>query len=194
MPPVARRRSADRSPRGALDALVELYAELPVMRCQGLCSDSCYSLVQTRLEREHVRAQTGVRLDLVQAPPTPCRALTMLNQCGVYEARPMICRLWGMTAGMRCQYGCEPDGGFLTARQFYEFLARVAELAGDPDEARRLREPFEQDPEGAEQRMLAWQRHRDMEYNDRVRRAGDTAVFLVRPGLLSKKQPRGGRW
>jgi len=176
------------------DALVALYAELPVMRCQGLCSDSCFSLFQTRLERDHVREQTGVQLALVQAPPTPCAALTMLNQCGVYEARPMICRLWGMTMGLRCQYGCEPEGGFLTARQFYEFLARVAELAGDPDEARRMREPFEQDPEGAERRMLAWQRRRDLVYDDQVRRAGDSARFVVGQGRLTKKQPRGGRW
>lgn len=164
------------------------------MQCQGLCADSCYSLAQTSLERDHVREQTGVVLGLTQAPPLACPALSMLNRCGVYGSRPMICRLWGMTVGMRCQYGCEPEGGFLSGRQFYEFLARVAELDGDPEVAREMREPFEQDPEGAERRMLAWQRRRDLKYDDQVRRAGDTAVFVVRPGALSKKQPRGGRW
>jgi Fe-S-cluster containining protein len=128
-----------------LRALAELYAELPAMQCHGLCSDSCFSLQQTGLEQRYAREVGGVQLDLVQAPPTGCRALTVLNRCGVYEARPMICRLWGMTPGMRCQYGCEPEGGFLTARQAYEFLARVAELDGDPVQAQAFRAPFEAD-------------------------------------------------
>lgn len=179
--------------KGRLQALAALYAELPAMACQGLCADSCYSLVQTELERTFVRDRTGVELDLVQAPPTACPALTMLNQCGVYEARPMICRLWGMTPGMRCQYGCEPAGGFLTARQTYEFLARAAELAGDHESAARMRAPFQVDPERAEQMMMALQRERDLEYERRVSGAKNP-VFVVSRGRFSKERPRRGRW
>jgi len=177
----------------AAEALEALYAELPAMQCQGLCSDSCYSLGQTRLEQQLVRDRTGVELDLVQAPPTACAALTMLNRCGVYDVRPMICRLWGMTAGMRCQYGCEPEGGFLTGRQTYEFLARVAELDGDPEAAARFREPFERDPERAERMLLALQRGRDLDYERRVASAKNP-VFVVAPGRVSKSRPRRGRW
>lgn len=179
--------------RGRQEALADLYAELPTMQCQGLCSDSCYSLVQTGLEQRFVRDRTGVELGLVQTPPTACPALTMLNQCSVYEARPLICRLWGMTAGMRCQYGCEPEGGFLTGQQMYEFLARAAELDGDLVTARQLREPFERDSERAERMMLALQRGRDLDYERRVAKAHNP-VFLVAPGRLSKDRPRGGRW
>ncbi len=187
-------RGPDRSEKGRQEALLALYAELPKMVCQGLCSDSCSSLVQTRLERDLIAERTGVRLQLVQRPPAPCAALTMLNQCGVYDTRPMICRLWGMTSGLRCQYGCEPEGGYLTGQQFYEFLARAAELAGDPREAARMREPFRRNPERAERMMLSWQRHRDLDYADKVRRAGDAATFVVGPGRLSKRRPRGGTW
>jgi hypothetical protein len=95
----------------------------------------------------------------------------------VYEVRPMICRLWGMTPGMRCQFGCEPEGGFLTERQGYEFLARVAELGGNAADAARFRAPFEVDPEGAERAALAAQRHRDLEYDRRARRP--SAVFVT---------------
>jgi Fe-S-cluster containining protein len=174
------------------EALAALYEELPAMNCQGLCSDSCYSLVQTGLEQRFVRDRTGVELGLVQAPPTACPALTMLNQCGVYEVRPLICRLWGMTSGMRCQYGCEPQGGFLTAEQMYEFLARAAEIAGDPEEAKRLRAPFEVDPERAEKMMMMLQRERDLDYERRVRTAKNP-VFMVGPGRFVKERPRGGR-
>jgi Fe-S-cluster containining protein len=189
-----KRRSADRSPEGARAALLALYEELPTMPCQGLCADSCYSLVQTSVERDLVRDTTGVELKLVQAPPTACPALGMLKTCMVYEVRPLICRLWGMTPGMRCQYGCVPEGGFLTGAQTYGFLARAAELAGDDATATQMREVFRRDPVLAERLMMRLQRERDLAYEDRVRRAGDTAVFLTGPGQFSKKRPRGGRW
>lgn len=186
--------SFGKDPASQFEALAALYAELPTMNCAGLCSDSCYSLVQTKLERAYTEANTGVRLGLVQMPPTACTALTMLNQCGVYAFRSMICRLWGMTPGMRCQYGCQPEGGFLTGQQTYEFLARAAELSGDEAMAARLREPFTDDPGRAERLLMMLQRHRDLAYEDRVRRAGDSAIFLVRPGQLSKERPRSGKW
>lgn len=190
---VVKRRGSDRTPAGRMRALAELYAELPQMQCQGLCSDSCYSLVQTPLERRYVQVNTGVRLGLVQAPPTACPALGMLNRCAVREFRPMICRLWGMTAGMRCQYGCVPEGGFLSAQQTYEFLARVADLDGDEGLAARLREPFEVDAERAERMMLALQRRRDVDYDRRVQ-AAENPLFMVAPGRFVRERPRGGRW
>lgn len=177
----------------AAEALQALYDELPAMQCQGLCSDSCYSLVQTETERQLVRDRTGVELKLVQAPPTACAALTMLSQCGVYEHRPLICRLWGMTPGMRCQYGCEPEGGFLTAAQTYEFLARAAEIDGDLVQAAQLREPFAVDPERAEKMMMRLQRGRDLDYERRVATAKNP-IFMVSPGQFSKDRPRRGRW
>lgn len=187
------RRGRAKTQQARLEALAELYAELPQMQCKGLCSDSCYSLMQTPLEQAYVRAETGVELGLVQTPPTACPALGMLNRCTVYEARPMICRLFGMTPGLRCQYDCEPVGGFLTGQQFYEFLARVAELDGDQVLADRMRKPFEQDPQRAEQLMLALQRHRDLNYERRVQ-AATNPVFMVAPGRFVKDRPRGGRW
>jgi Fe-S-cluster containining protein len=35
--------------------------------------------------------------------------LTADRQCGVYEIRPLICRLWGLTRSMPCPYGCRPE-------------------------------------------------------------------------------------
>jgi Fe-S-cluster containining protein len=189
-----RRASADRSPEGARSALLALYAELPTMQCQGLCADSCYSLVQTSVERDLVADVTGVRLALVQTPLTACPALGMLKTCTVYEVRPLICRLWGMTPGMRCQYGCVPEGGFLSAEQTYGFLARAAELAGDTATAEQMRAVFRDDPVLAERMMMRLQRERDLKYEDKVRRAGTTALFVTGPGQISKNRPRGGRW
>lgn len=29
--------------------------------------------------------------------------------CGIYEKRPLVCRLYGASSIMRCPYGCKPD-------------------------------------------------------------------------------------
>jgi Fe-S-cluster containining protein len=186
------RKPSGRWPQVTVDALEALYAELPAMQCQGLCSDSCFSLVQTPLERDYVANRTGVQLQLVQTPPTACKALGMLGTCTVYEVRPLICRLWGMTAGMRCQYGCQPEGGFLSAQQVYEYLARAAELAGDPALAEEMREPFRRDPDQAERMMRKFQRERDLDYEDRIRAAGASAMFITRAGQLTRDRPSSG--
>lgn len=178
-----------KSAEGVYAALAAVYAQMPTMQCLGLCSDSCYSLGQTRLERDYVRDRSGVELGLVQAPPTACPALDMLNRCSVYEVRPAICRLWGMARGMRCQYGCEPEGGFLTGQQAYELLAQVAELAGEPERAEEMRAPFREDPERAEAMLLRLQRERDLNYERKVR-AAKNPLFMVRPGVFSKDRPR----
>ncbi len=113
-----------------LAELERIYAQLPVMaNCRGLCAYSCSSLGQTSLEQRYVRERTGVDLPLVHAGPGMCPALTMLNRCSVYEARPIVCRLWGMTQKMECRYGCEPEGGLIPKEQAHEFMLRVWRLS-----------------------------------------------------------------
>jgi Fe-S-cluster containining protein len=157
------KRGAPKTAEAAREALAELYAELPKMQCQGLCADSCASVGMTVLEQRHIRETTGKVLPLAHAGKL-CQALTVLRQCSVYEARPMICRLWGMVPAMRCNYGCQPEGGWLTDRQAYEFLARVAELAGDHAQARAFREPFEVLGDAEVERQLrGMQKQRDLD-------------------------------
>jgi hypothetical protein len=51
----------------------------------------------------------------------------------------MICRIWGLTRSMTCSYGCVPKGGFLTDAHAYEYLARAADISGQPAMAARFR-------------------------------------------------------
>ena len=54
------------------------------------------------------------------------------GQCEVYEARPMICRLFGMILGvMECSHGCVPER-WRTKQEGYELMRRVHELTGLP--------------------------------------------------------------
>lgn len=133
------RASAARSVEARRAALAALYERLPPLQCQGLCSASCYSLVQTPTERDMIAERTGVQLQTVQVGP--CPALTMLRRCGVYDVRPLLCRLWGLGESplLRCPYGCEPEGGRLTDVEVDEWLARAADIDGDRATARFLR-------------------------------------------------------
>lgn len=112
-----RRRVATRAE--AVAALEDLYAQLPAIECKGLCHDSCTSIDASELERERVR-ERGVELPpgrryrevraLIDAGKTPrCPALGPLNNCRVYDVRPLICRIFGVAEGLRCEHGCIPE-------------------------------------------------------------------------------------
>ena len=138
------RRPASRE--AALDAV---YASLPAIECRGLCHDSCGPIQMTSVERRRIEA-TGMDIRVAGFDPDPkhrmrCSALTMLDRCAVYEIRPAICRLWGLTRAMQCSYGCIPEGGYMSSRDGYLFLARVAEVCGEPKQAERYRRVAELD-------------------------------------------------
>ena len=103
---------------------------MPVIDCQGLCSDSCFSMFSTPAEQRVIAEQTGRTLPLLHAPPEPCPELTMLKRCGVWESRPFVCRLWGVTEAMACPYGCRPEGGYLSEAEAAELLRRLSLLDG----------------------------------------------------------------
>ena len=103
--------------------LAALYAELPAIACQGLCSEACGPVPMSRLEWQSVCRSGGERSggdDLV------CPYLE-LGRCSVYEVRPALCRLWGVVEAMPCPWGCEPER-MLTREEGYAFMARVAEV------------------------------------------------------------------
>lgn len=109
---------------GQLDAL---YAELPKLDCLGLCSDSCHYIGMTKLESQRIKRSKGFEISMMHSP---CPALNFMGRCGVYDLRPMICRLWGLTEDMPCHYGCKPER-YLTREEGFSFLARAREIAGE---------------------------------------------------------------
>lgn len=91
----------------------------------------------TKLEFRRIESRCGHTVGL-NLEKFRCTALGEDNRCTVYDFRPAICRLWGMTEGLQCTYGCMPEGGYLSEVEGYTFLARVAEAAGDVVAARRF--------------------------------------------------------
>jgi len=138
---------ATRQARRIHAALDALYRQLPEITCKGDCADSCTAIGMTACERSRIRAKTGIAIPNhaprgyvnkeLQAPV--CPALTPTGQCAVYNLRPMICRLWGLTREMQCSYGCEPVGGYVPLWQAYEWIAEAYRITGDEYTARMYR-------------------------------------------------------
>lgn len=105
-----------------LDAL---YAELPVIECQGLCSSSCGPIEMTLPEWKRIQLFLG---RTPRAISTTCPMLVR-ERCSVYKLRPLICRLWGITERMPCPWGCQPSPKALTTRESFEMMMR-AEIIG----------------------------------------------------------------
>ncbi len=104
-----------------LDAV---YSNLPTIACRGLCQASCGPVVQGRsmTKQELLRLQDagGEKRGKQRRAPLTCPYLTAEGEtgcCSVYEARPMICRLWGVVAEMPCPHGCEVERGLLVGRE-----------------------------------------------------------------------------
>ncbi len=90
--------------RGSLE---DLYARIPRLDCRKLCGQACGPIVVPAAEWERLASAGGPREsgdDLV------CPYLERTSGlCEVYEARPLICRLWGVAETLPCPHGCEPE-------------------------------------------------------------------------------------
>lgn len=126
------------NPRRQDEKLDALYAQIPALVCRGLCHDSCGPIEMSVRERERIEREAGKPLTCGML--ATCSMLTEDRRCGVYEIRPMICRIWGTTRKMRCHYGCRPER-WLSAEETARLIAEADLIGGDPGgRERRLRE------------------------------------------------------
>lgn len=117
------------NPRIQDERIEALYAQLPKIECQGLCSDSCGPISMS--VRERARIQRAAGKDVTCGERASCSMLTEDRRCGVYEIRPMICRIWGLTRSMRCHYGCRPER-WLSDEEAVRLLAETDLIGGEP--------------------------------------------------------------
>jgi Fe-S-cluster containining protein len=157
-------------------ALDEVYAELPSIECRGQCHDSCCNIDMTGAERRRIVQVAGLTIPrrTIHDPVATCPALSVLKRCAVYEVRPLICRLWGLTRVMRCSYGCVPEGGYLPERTALELIARVHEIAGEREWAKEIRAGL------ADGRLTAW-------VTDQERAADWRQFNEVRSSVLARR-------
>jgi Fe-S-cluster containining protein len=81
-----------------------LYEELPSVECKGYCYRECKAEIP-------IFAGEAERLpQFTTAQGQWCPFLDLqTKRCTVHQIRPGICRLYGVTEGLPCRWGCKPD-------------------------------------------------------------------------------------
>lgn len=107
-----------------LSALEAIYKRVPAIECKGLCHLSCGPISMGAFEAKRIEKK-------VHALPVVNENLScsMLKdgRCSVYAIRPLICRLYGVSEGMRCPFGCVPQN-VLSRPEAYDLLEEALRL------------------------------------------------------------------
>jgi hypothetical protein len=141
--PTDEEREQKRAER-VLKKLDALYAKLPTINCKGLCWTSCGPIDMSIAERKRI-TDLGVTIPKFTEEAAArwannehvdlCPAFSMgavdgaHPGCTVYEARPTVCRIWGVTESMQCEWGCEATGT-LSNLQAFQLLAEADLIGG----------------------------------------------------------------
>ncbi len=90
-----------------LKTLDQVYSVIPTLNCQGKCYESCGIIPLFPVEVEDMKSR-GLTPPMHQVPGGQCKALTAEQRCSIYDRRPYICRIWGVTQKLACPFGCKP--------------------------------------------------------------------------------------
>jgi len=116
--------------------LDELYKEIPSIECKGLCHPSCTVIPVAKIENRRARDRLGKSpynslFDTLEEAKVnglipPCRALKN-GKCSIYDIRPAICRLYGVSEGLPCMFGCKPKET-ISKKDAYSLIREIEEL------------------------------------------------------------------
>lgn len=113
--------------------LADVYARLPRIECKRLCVSSCEPIAWSRSEGHAMRRAAGVKSIGLVGPDMLCPMLDReAGLCTIYEARPLICRLFGLVDNdlLRCRYGCVPER-WVTPEEVRELFILVGKQMKD---------------------------------------------------------------
>lgn len=140
-------------PMSPLEQIKSVYESLPTLNCKGWCWHSCGPIDMSDAEHDRITA-LGVDIPVFDQDAAQrwaeneklyCPALEFGVDvaggigCSVYQDRPLICRLWGVTESMRCEFGCEPSET-LSDKESFALLFKAMKLGGH-----RLMEDFDEE-------------------------------------------------
>lgn len=121
------------------DKLKKIYNKLPTIDCKKLCHTSCGLIAVGKQERkiaekimgkdpyptlEEARERLRIATENKEKEPFRC-SLLKEGKCSIYNIRPLICRIWGLTKKLRCPYGCIPSR-WLEDTEAKEMLTKAA--------------------------------------------------------------------
>ena len=86
-----------------------LYAMLPHIECQRRCQKACGPILMSQAESDRIAERIG-RMPK-DTKDLSCPMLSPMGNCTIYDIRPAICRLYGLTKALRCRFGCTRTTG-----------------------------------------------------------------------------------
>lgn len=109
--------------------LRQIWDRIPAIACQRKCQECCGPIAMLPAEyRLAFGTKAPVKMGgfpLAVDPLTGnCPKLLRSGDCGVYDVRPTICRLWGVVHAMACPFGCVPER-WLTDQEAHVILDAV---------------------------------------------------------------------
>lgn len=104
----------------------KLYRQVPKIECKGLCSESCGPIAASEFEVK--RLEMAANRPLTVDAELTCSMLVE-KRCSVYEHRPLVCRLFGLTKAMRCEHGCATERR-MTDAEAYHLMNKAQQLGG----------------------------------------------------------------
>ena len=105
-----------------------LYARLPHIHCQRKCQPACGPIMMSPAEWRRIAERVG-------QTPQPnkdltCPLLSIMGNCSVYDIRPAICRIYGLTQALSCPAGCVPER-WIDDREAFELLQAIRRITGE---------------------------------------------------------------
>jgi Fe-S-cluster containining protein len=109
----------------AINLAVDVYSQIPLIKCVGKCQASCGPIDAFSFERRIFERATSRSfpdaLKVLRSGDLTCPLLDLVGRCSVYANRPLICRLWGVVKTMQCPHGCTPEY-WLSDKRAHELL------------------------------------------------------------------------
>lgn len=122
----------NRPERRRLALIREVYAQVPDVGCKGLCAAACGPIGMSATEHAALVEAAAVLGLRVAVDEEGACTLLQGGRCATYEARPLICRLYGAVAALRCEHGCAPAGGFLDEARARVLQIKIRRIGGGP--------------------------------------------------------------
>ena len=107
------------------EQLDRLYQTLPAIQCRRKCQRACGPIMMSEAESERIAERVGRQTK--ETGDLSCPMLSLMGQCSIYDIRPAICRIYGLTQALRCEFGCVPER-WLSDAESSAFLRKVMRL------------------------------------------------------------------
>ena len=107
------------------EQLDHLYQTLPAIQCRRKCQRACGPIMMSEAESERIAERVGRQTK--ETRDLSCPMLSIMGHCSIYDIRPAICRIYGLTPALRCEFGCVPER-WLSDAESSAFLRRVMRL------------------------------------------------------------------